>query len=167
MGYCCGVQARRADTTPAGQAAEHIKGRVVIAAFCLVALLCVRVSCRCPCRTLRQPLMKCSQPLAPMPRACRKTSCRWGAGAAWPSSASPAAAQLCVRDTVKGRLHKVRWWCAVHGVQPLCCLVARSHKRQVHCFACVDLQGIIDYGEAHKHITATLQTLISQVCAVC
>jgi hypothetical protein len=24
-------------------------------------------------------------------------------------------------------------------------------------------QGIIDYGEAHKHITATLQTLISQV----
>lgn len=24
-------------------------------------------------------------------------------------------------------------------------------------------QGMIDYGEAHKHITATLQTLISQV----
>jgi hypothetical protein len=27
------------------------------------------------------------------------------------------------------------------------------------------LQGIIDYGEAHKHITATLQTLVSQVGA--
>jgi len=34
-------------------------------------------------------------------------------------------------------------------------------SRDLCCAACV--QGIIDYGEAHKHITATLQTLISQV----
>lgn len=106
--------------------------------------------------------MKCSQPLARMPRACRKTSCRWG-GAAWPSLASSAATQLCGRDTVKGGLQKRRaatlcsrsvpWW--------------QGRNHQVPCFACVDLQGIIDYGEAHKHITATLRTLISQVCAVC
>lgn len=45
---------------------------------------------------------------------------------------------------------------ALEEVQPA--FGANTESLQKHV-----MQGIIDYGEAHKHITATLQTLISQV----
>jgi hypothetical protein len=47
-----------------------------------------------------------------------------------------------------------------HGRAQLCKCGGARHE--FVCWLCC-LQGIIDYGDAHKHITATLKTLISQV----
>lgn len=124
--------------------------------------------------------------MAPTRKACRNTSCRW----VLLNLLMEASARGCVVQHVRDlEWHppactpsgKTDWRCMW---RPCCperlgmpcqawnvrifasmCMWPVSAERSSQQGVCAGLcvQGIIDYGEAHKHITATLQTLISQV----